>query len=61
MKVKKGNMDTAWQNLSMKREDPGKLPRPALKLISNPVPDMNLGHKIQVVMAKYTNVLLRKQ
>ena len=59
--LSKGDWDTAWQNMPMKREDPGKIPRAALRWISNPVPDMNLGHKILADMSKYTNVLLRDQ
>ena len=57
--LSKGDWDTAWDNMPMKREDPGKIPRAALRWITNPVPDKNLGQKMLVDMAKYTNVLVR--
>ena len=57
----KGNWENAWRKTPMKREDPGKIPRAALRWISNPIPDINIGHKMLVDMSKNTNVLLRDQ
>ena len=55
--LSKGNWEQAWACMPKKNEDPGRIPKTALKWIANPSPDMDLGHKILSDMSKYPKVL----
>ena len=43
-----------------KNVNPGKIPVSLLKWIHDPVPDLELGHKILVDMMEYTKILMLK-
>ena len=55
--LSKGDWDEAWAKMPDKEVDPRRIPVPMLRWIRNPVPDMDLGHKILGDMAHNTKVL----
>ena len=58
--LSKGDWDRAWDNMPLKNENPGRIPRALLVWANNPTPDMDLGAKILSDMSKYTQVLFQK-
>ena len=58
--LSKGDWEDAWAAMPGKNDDPGKIPLSLLKWIQDPVPDLELGHKILLDMMEYTKVLILK-
>ena len=50
----------AWDTMPEKNVNPGRIPVSVLIWIADPVPDMELGHKILLDMMEYTKVLILK-
>ena len=55
--LSKGDWEVAWHSMPEKNVNPGRIPVSALTWITDPVPDLELGHKILLDMMKYTKVL----
>ena len=58
--LSKGDWARAWNNMPLRNENPGRIPRALLIWINNPTPDMDLGGKILSDMSEYTEVLYLK-
>ena len=58
--LSKGDWEAAWDSMPEKNINPGRIPVSALIWIADPVPDLELEHKILLDMMKYTKVLLLK-
>ena len=55
--LSKGDWELAWKSMPQRMVDPGRVPRAALRWITNPMPDLSLGSRILKDMAGYTKVL----
>ena len=58
--LSKGDWEMAWDTMPEKDTNPGRIPVSVLIWIADPVPDLDLGHRILLDMMKYTKVLLLK-